>query len=207
MSVLRQLLFAASNLPHEVPNFWRIVVEFATAGKVQRNSIDSDTAAALIDNVCSFDEHASESDAALVRELISWTPSMTGNSKPLNLILISPINSCVLCGQRLTLRRYQSSSITVYDDNLGPVLGSHFHKICTNKSCKLTQYFGYYTIGSKSIFLWRLEGPHIFRVIFTHSILFVHAQKNRHWNHYWSAKLQIADIFNHVHSIHHDLPG
>ena len=104
-------------MPSEVPNFWGIVVEFATACKVQRNS---DTAAALIDNDNnrSFDEHAFESDVALVRELISWTPSMTGNSKPLGLILISPVSSCILYGQRLTLGRDQPSSITVYYDDI-----------------------------------------------------------------------------------------
>ena len=72
--MLRRLLFAASNLSEEVPNFWGIVVEFATAGKVQRNSIDSDTAAALLENIHSFDERAFESGACLTHELISWTP-------------------------------------------------------------------------------------------------------------------------------------
>ena len=206
--MLRRLLFAASNLPHEVPNFWGIVVEFATAGKVQRNSIDSDTAAALIDNVRSFDERAFESDAALVRELISWTPSMTGNSKPLGLILISPVSSCVLCGQRLTLRRDRPSSITVYDDSLGPVLGSHFHKICTNNSCKLTQYFGYYTIGSKSIFNdnWKDLAYFVSSSLTAFSLSMLKRIDIEIIIGQLSYK-QIADIFNHVHSIHHDLPG
>jgi hypothetical protein len=206
VSVLRRLLFAASNLPHDVPNFWGIVVEFATAGKVQRNSIDSDTAAALIDNVRSFDERAFESDATLVRELLSWTPSMTG--KPLGLVLISPVNSCVLCGQRLTLRRDRPASITVYDDNLGPVLGSHFHKICTTKSCKLTQYFGYYTIGSRSIFNddWKDLTYFVSSSLTAFSLSMLKRIDIEIIIGQLSYK-QIADIFNHVHSFHRDLPG
>ena len=152
VSVLRRLLFAASNLPDKVPGFWGIVVEFATAGKVQRNLIDPDTAAALMDNIHMFDECAFESDATLTRELLSWKPSMSDARRPLGLILITPEKCCIVCGQKLTLRRDRPASITVYDDNLGPVPGLHFHKTCSNRTCNLTQYFGYYTIGSKTIF-------------------------------------------------------
>ena len=58
VSVLRRLLFAASFLPSEMLNLWEIAVEFATAGKIQCNSIDADTAAALIENISTFDKKA-----------------------------------------------------------------------------------------------------------------------------------------------------
>ena len=61
VSVLRRLLFAASTLSAEVPDFWGVVIEFATAGKIQHNSIDADTAAALVDNIHSFETRAFES--------------------------------------------------------------------------------------------------------------------------------------------------
>lgn len=75
VSVLRRLLFAATNLSSEVPNSWGMVVEFATFGKIQRNRIDQDTAAALIDSIGTFDERAFESDTILTQQLVkinSW---------------------------------------------------------------------------------------------------------------------------------------
>lgn len=36
------------------------------------------------------------------------------------------------------------------DHGLVSVAGSHFHKCCTNRSCGLTQYYGYYTTGGSS---------------------------------------------------------
>ena len=55
VSVLRRLLFATSHLPQELPNIWEIVVEFATAGRVECNCVDPDTATALVENIRSFD--------------------------------------------------------------------------------------------------------------------------------------------------------
>ena len=55
----------------EVPGFWGIVVEFATAGKVLCNLIDPDTEAALMDNIHMLEERAFESDATLTQELLS----------------------------------------------------------------------------------------------------------------------------------------
>lgn len=118
VSVLRRLLFAASHLPREVPNFWGYAVEFATAGKVDRNSIDTDTAAALIENIQSFDGRAFETDESLIRQLIGWTPSA---GRPLGIVLISPQVDCPQCGHTLTLRKDRPSSIVVYDENLGSV--------------------------------------------------------------------------------------
>ena len=58
VSVLRRLLFASIQLPQELPNRWGIAVEFATDGKVKRNSIDTCTAAVLVENIMSFDKRA-----------------------------------------------------------------------------------------------------------------------------------------------------
>ena len=210
VSVLRRLLFAASNLSEEVPNFWGIVVEFATAGKVQCNSIDSDAVAALVNNIHSFDERAFESDASLTHELISLTSagSTCGRTRPLGIVLISPEKRCVICGQTLTLRRDRPACITVYDDNLGPAPGSHFHKICTNKMCDLTQYFGYYTTGSKALFNanWRDLEYSVSSSLTAFSMSMLKRMDIEIVIGQLSYK-QIADIFNHVHAHQQDFPG
>ena len=38
----------------------------------------------------------------------------------------------------------------VYDDVNGSMPGSHYHKYSKNRSCGLTQYYGYYTDGGSS---------------------------------------------------------
>lgn len=147
VSVLRRLLFAPTHLPCELPNLWGVAVEFATAGKVERNSVDPGTVAALVENIQSFDEQAFATDESLLRQLIGWSPSP---ERTLGIVLISPVSHCVLCGQALTLQKDRPASIVVYDDNLGTVPGSHFHKTCSNKLCTLTHYYGYYTTRSES---------------------------------------------------------
>ena len=210
VSVLRRLLFAASNLSEEVPDFWGIVVEFATKGKIQRNSINSDTAAALVDNIHSFDERAFESDASLTHELITWTYSKSGShgTRPRGIVLISPEKLCVVCGQNLTLRRDRPSSITIYDDGLGTLPGSHFHKMCTSKTCDLIQYFGYYTTGSKAFFNanWRVLRYFVSSSLTAFSMSTLKRIDIDIVVGQLSYK-QIADIYNQVHSCQQDFPG
>ena len=205
VSVLRRLLFAASSLSEEVPNFWGIVVEFGTAGRIQRNSIDSDTAAAIVDNIHSFDERAFESDASLTHELIFWTSATSGMARPLGIVLISPEKCCVICGQTLTLRKDRPACITVYDYNLGPAPGSHF---CTNKTCDLTQYFGYYTTASKTLFNdnWRDLEYFVSSSLTVFSMSMLKRIDIEIVIGQLSYK-QIADIFNHVHACQQDFPG
>ena len=152
VSVLRRLLFAATYFPREMPNVWGVAVEFATCGKVDRNSVDADTAAALIDNVYSFDEKAFDTDEVLRKELLTWSPNSasTKRGKPLGVVLISPETQCVLCAQPLSLRRDRPTSVVLYGNLSGPVPGTHYHKICSNKVCTLTQYYGYYTSGGET---------------------------------------------------------
>lgn len=125
-------------------------MEFATSGEIQRNRINQDTAAALVDNIRTFDERAFESDTTLAQQLVTWMPTSTG--KPLGLVLINSEKTCAVCGKTLTIRRDRPASLGIYNDDLGPVPGSHFHKICSSKTCDVTQYYGCYTTGGQSIF-------------------------------------------------------
>ena len=62
----------------------------------------------------------------------------------------SPETQCVLCAQPLSLRRDRPTSVVLYGNLSGPVPGTHYHKICSNKVCTLTQYYGYYTSGGET---------------------------------------------------------
>ena len=99
----------------------------------------------------SFDKRAFDTDDSLMLELIGWVPS-TDRRKPLGVVLISPELCCAICRQQLTLRKDRPASVVVYDENLGTVPGSHFHKICRNKLCGVTQYYGYLASSPVSFF-------------------------------------------------------
>ena len=147
VSVLRRLLFAATHLPREVPNHLGVAVEFATCGKVERNCITEDLARVIVENIECFDSTAFATDDHLLKQLIAFKPS---NSRPLGIVLISPEESCTLCGEKLSLRKDRPALLVIYDDHLGAVAGSHFHKYCSSRTCTLTQYYGYYTVGGDS---------------------------------------------------------
>ena len=200
---MRRLLFVAAHLPRELPNFWGIAVEFAIDGKVERNCIDPDTAASIVENIRSFDKCAFETDEGLLQQLIGCTPSA---GRPLGIVLVSDEKCCTLCGQALTLRRDRPTSIVVYDDNLGSVPGSHFHKTCTNKLCTLTQYYGYYTTGSESSQVFYNADWSIHRFFVSSSLTaFSMRMLKRIDSDVLIGQLsymQIADIFNHVHTSH-----
>ena len=70
VSVLRRLLFAAVFLSPELPMFWEVVVEFATAGKVTKGSVTPDQVRALIENIQALNAAAFEGDDNLQKELI-----------------------------------------------------------------------------------------------------------------------------------------
>lgn len=138
VSTLRRLLFAVKYLSRDLPNFWSIALEFATG-----HTSDADTAivSALIENLESFDEKAFQNDEELTREIINWR----SDGRPLGIVLISRKSQCVVCKSSLMLRKDRAASIVVYDDTLGPCPGSHFHKVCTRRSCSIRQYYGYHT--------------------------------------------------------------
>lgn len=203
VSVLRRLLFAAKFLPRDMPNFWGVAIEFATAGKVDRSTVDPETAAALIENIHSFDERAFDTDEALTKELISWMPTP---EKPLGVILISPQTTCALCGQSLVLRKDRPTSLVIYDIKFGSIPGSHYYKTCSNKLCTLTQYYGYYTTGrEKSQVIYNINwGTHPYLVsssLTAFSISMLKRMDSEVVIGQLSYK-QIAEIFNHTFASH-----
>ena len=69
---------------------------------------------------------------------------------PLGVVLVSEEESCRNCGSKLYIRPDRPSSITVYDDHLGTVPGTHYTKYCRKRGCSLQQHYGYFTKGDAS---------------------------------------------------------
>ena len=205
VSVLRKLLFAASHLPSDLPNLWGIAVEFATAGNVKRNEIDAKTAKSLVDNIETFDRDALKKDESLMKELVEWVP--TSATKPLGIALISSKKVCVRCKRELVTRKDRPSYITVYDTQMGPAPGTHFHKICPSKVCCLTQYYGYYSTGGAKSQLyydsdWATNDYFVSSSLTAYSMSLLRQVDSQVLIGQLSYK-QISDIFNHVHSSQH----
>lgn len=140
VSVLRKLLFAVSHLPPDLPALWEVAVEFATGERVKKNEITATQARLFMENIEELDALAFATDRVLQKELNNFRFS---GKQPMGVILMSQNKQCCKCGSSLQLRRDRPSSVVIYDDEMGTVPGSHYHKLCTNQSCGLTQFYGY----------------------------------------------------------------
>ena len=119
--------------------FWGV----ETAGKVQKSSITPDQVKAIVENIQALNSAAFETDNSMLKKLISLD---IPGKKPLGFILISPSTTCLRCGSQLKLRKDRHAAVTIYDYKLGTIPGAHFHKICPNRTCSVTQYYGYHTL-------------------------------------------------------------
>ena len=144
VSVLRKLLFAVTFLPDDLPNRWDIAVQFAYSSHGVP-SISADIAKMLSENIQSLDAQAFVCDEDLHKEL-----QKIPRDKPLGVVLLSSRDTCVMCHSRLLVRKDRPASIVIYDDRMGTVHGTHFHKYCTNRACGHIHYYGYYTSGKAS---------------------------------------------------------
>jgi len=145
VSVLRRMLFAVTYLPEDVPNYWETLVAFGTLGKGPEN-ITVEEARLLFQNMSELDSSVFATDQELFSELVSFKMK----EKPLGVVLVSSNNSCINCNAKLLLRKDRPAQVIIYDDVNGSLPGSHYHKYCKNRSCGLTQYYGYYTNGGSS---------------------------------------------------------
>lgn len=149
VSVLRRLLFAVVFLSQDLPMFWGVVLEFATAGKVSKTSITPDQVKTLIENLQALNATAFETDDELQKQLIFLdVPRM----KPLGIPLISTSCLCLVCGNHLQLRKDRHAPVVIYDLKYGTIPGAHFHKFCPKRTCSFTQYYGFHSINGKVFF-------------------------------------------------------
>ena len=108
--MLRRLLFCASHLNREVPNFWSLVVQFAMDGK--HDAIGTDITVALVKNLERIDPKALVDNDSLLRDLVCWRSDQQTGSQSLGIVLISKETNCVACGSKL-LRKDRPTYITI----------------------------------------------------------------------------------------------
>jgi len=128
-----------------LPQAWKLAVEFATKKKGSIESDHDSTVKVLLSNLETLDASAFDSDDSLYWELLN-TPA----NDPIGIVLIPQQSDCTMCGNKLAIRKDRPSHVVVYSHSLGIVPGSHYHKVCTNRTCGYTQYYGYYTTGKDS---------------------------------------------------------
>ena len=70
VSVLRRLLIAAVFLPPQLPQFWGLVVEFATAGNASKSLVTPEQVRVLTENIQTLNAAAFETDEDLFKQLV-----------------------------------------------------------------------------------------------------------------------------------------
>ena len=146
VSVLRRLIFALVHLPEDLPNLWEVAIGFST-GKNQ-SSISNSEIRVLMENLKEIDAAVFCTDDKLLQELMKYSTGTS--SKPMGLVFLSSIQSCPCCSKPLLIRKDRPSMLVVYDDTLGSVPGTHYHRYCTRRECGYKQYYGYHTKGGSS---------------------------------------------------------
>ena len=194
VSVLRKLLFAISFLPEDLPNRWDIAIHFAYSSQAA-TGITPQHAKTLSENIQLLDAHAFSSDELLRRELMTFP-----KGKPLGIILLSARNTCIMCSSNLLVRKDRPSSVVVYDDHMGSVLGTHYHKYCSNRACGCTQFYGYHAVQGVNLFDPNWESLTYF-VSSRETAFSMHLMK-RFTSQILLGQMsfkQCADVYNHLH--------
>ena len=96
--MLRRLLFAVSQLPNDLPNYWNIAVQFTTCSK---QSYLTEQSKILVENLQELHAKAFNTDT----ELLQQSEFQVSMLNPLiGMILISSSKEYLLCGTQLQLR-------------------------------------------------------------------------------------------------------
>ena len=125
-SVLRRLEFAANFLPNTMPNYSDCLASFSLKGKEDTSTLTPQQAHQFVENLQVIDKRAFSSDLELTKEIVLMNRPRT--DIPLGVVLISRKVSCRSCGSKLYIRADRASKVTVYDDNLGTLPGTHYTK-------------------------------------------------------------------------------
>lgn len=144
-SVIRRLGFAANFYPPSMPKYWETISSFSVT-RQDRNELNPEQARQIIENLQVIDREALVTDDELLKE-VTMTNS-AGIDAPVGIVLISECESCQYCGSQLYIRGDRASRVTIYDDHLGTVPGTHYTKYCRKNGCSFQQHYGYYTEGN-----------------------------------------------------------
>ena len=96
------------------------MAEFASKASPSCQGLHPDIVRVAVENLQFINESAFATDKSLAQDIHTITFAPTGPD-PLGIILVSPINTCRLCGSRLLIRSERSSHITVYTETYGTV--------------------------------------------------------------------------------------
>ena len=145
LSVLRRLIFAVTYLPKDLPQYWSVVKKFVSLGKDDDLKIEPEKCRVVAENLQLLNEGAFATDKQLTSEMHQlYAPP--NKSQPLGIILISSKSICSLCGKNLLIRHDRPSTLTVYTETFGTVVGTSYHKYCQNfRVCSFKQHYGYST--------------------------------------------------------------
>ena len=154
-SVVRRLTFAASFYPTSLPNYWQTVHKFCVADREDRSNLTVQDVQVLVENMAFLDKQAFNSDQLLMSEILQVTRQ--GSDVPLGIVLISPKETCHQCGSKLYLRSDRPSTVTIYDDQLGTVPGTHYTKYCRRRNCSVQEHYGYCTHGDCGAMIYDSE--------------------------------------------------
>lgn len=155
VSVIRKLSFAASFYPISMPNYWETVAEFSVLHSNPRNSLTSEEAQILVENLEMLDSNTFFSDQDLTKEIIGI--SRPGRDIPLGVVLVSSRENCEKCGSKLYLRADHASTVTLYDDHRGTLPATHFTKYCRKSGCSFQQDYGFSTKGESKEVTYDLD--------------------------------------------------
>ena len=148
--ITRRLVFAASFLPNDIPQFWDIVAKFGNLAS-GKQEITAESARIMVENIQACKPNIFISDSELINQIVQIEYSVT--KKQLGIPLVPDEKTCLICGGSLLMRSDRPSYLTLYTESMGTLCATQFHKYCQNyrKGCKFTQYYGYHNLGNRNI--------------------------------------------------------
>ncbi len=200
LSVLRRLIFAIVSLPKDLPDLWNIAIKFAAGENVHLSESDVKIA---IENLKEMDAAAFSKDSELLAELMKCESGKL--SKPLGIVLLSSIQFGRECSKPLLVRKDRPSSIVMYDDILGTVPCTHYHRYCSSRRCDYKQYYGYHTKGGSSEVLYDSDWESLPYFVSSRETAFSNKLLCRINGEILVGQLsfmQCADLYNHLHNYH-----
>ena len=127
--VTRRLLFAASFLPKDIPQFWDTVAKFGILASCKQE-ITGESARIMVENAQAFNSNIFISDSELMNQIVQMEYSVT--KKQLGIPLVPDEKTCLICGGSLLMRSDQPSYLTLYTESMGTLCATQFHKYCQN---------------------------------------------------------------------------
>lgn len=150
-SAITRGLYYFSHIPRAFPDFGKRLFEFATNGNkdaVARETVNAESFFALSSNLVSLYNLTGKEDM--------WKDvhdaSLEEGKFGLGVVLMSMKTNCRICNKELRAKTSRVVNVIVYHELRGSFMGCCIPKVCSNRSCKLIQHYGYYSIGESRFY-------------------------------------------------------